>query len=98
MAESVQKLVTGNRLRDGVPVYFAGGGKWSPAVNGALLVDPVAAEDLLAEAQKGEKPLPAVGVELIEAVREGPRIVPVTLREKIRAFGPTVSFGAVPHG
>jgi hypothetical protein len=31
-------------------------------------------------------------------VREGPRIVPVTLREKIRAFGPTVSFGAVPHG
>ena len=68
MAESVQKLVTGNRLRDGVPVYFAGGGKWSPAVSGALLVDPAAAEDLLAEAQK------------------------------IRAFGPTVSFGAVPHG
>jgi hypothetical protein len=98
MAESVQKLVTGNRLRDGVPVYFAGGGKWSPAVSGALLVDSAAAEDLLAEAQKGEQPLPAVGMELIEAMREGSRIVPVTLREKIRAFGPTVSFGAVPHG
>jgi hypothetical protein len=98
MAESVQKLVTGNRLRDGVPVYFAGGGKWSSAVSGALLVDPAAAEGLLAEAQKGEQPLPAVGMELIEAVREGSRIVPVTLREKIRAFGPTVSFGTVPHG
>ena len=93
MAESAQKLTTGNRLRDGVPVYFAGTGKWSPKVNDALLVDADAAEALLDEAQKGEKPLPAVGVELIEAVREGPRIVPVTLREKIRAFGPTV-----PHG
>ncbi|MGO9786484.1 MAG: DUF2849 domain-containing protein [Stellaceae bacterium] len=93
MAENARKLVTGNRLGDGVPVYFAGAGTWSPTVGDALLVDAGAAEDLLAEAQKGGKPLPAVGVELIEAVREGPRIVPVTLREKIRAFGPTV-----PHG
>jgi uncharacterized protein DUF2849 len=97
-ADAARRVVTGNRLRDGVPVYFAGGGKWSPAVSAALLADSGAAEDLLAEAQKGEQPLPAVGVELIEAVREGSRIVPVTLREKIRAFGPTVPFGAVPHG
>ena len=93
MAESAQKLATGNRLRDGVPVYFAGEGKWSPQVNDAVLAEADAADDLLEEAQRGEKPLPAVGVELIEAVREGARIVPVTLREKIRAFGPTV-----PHG
>jgi hypothetical protein len=93
MAESAQKLVTGNRLRDGVPVYFAGAGTWSPAVSDAVLVEPGAAEDLLAEAQRGENPLPAVGAALIEAVREGSRVVPVTLREKIRAFGPTV-----PHG
>jgi hypothetical protein len=93
MTENAQKLATGNRLRDGVPVYFAGKGTWSPKVNDAVLVEADAAEALLEEAQKGEKPLPAVGVELIEAVREGKRIVPVTLREKIRAFGPTV-----PHG
>lgn len=94
MAESVQKLVTGNRLRDGVPVYFAGAGTWSPKVNDAVLVETDAAEDLLAEAQQGEKPLPTVGVELIEAVREGKRVIPVTLREKIRAFGPTTPFGS----
>ncbi len=93
MTVSAQKLATGNRLRDGVPVYFAGKGKWSPQVIDAILVEPEAADALLAEAQRGEKPLQAVGVELIEAVREGARIVPVTLREKIRAFGPTV-----PHG
>jgi hypothetical protein len=94
MAENAQKLVTGNRLWDGVPVYFAGAGKWSPAVNDAILAVAGTAEALLAEAQTGEKPLPAVGVELIEAVREGSRIVPVTLREKIRAFGPTTPFGS----
>jgi len=93
MAESAQKLATGNRLVDGVPVYFASGGKWSPAVDDALLVETGAAETLLAEAQTGANPLPAVGVELIEAIREGSRVIPVTLREKIRAFGPTV-----PHG
>ncbi len=94
MAESAQKLATGNRLRDGVPVYFAGAGTWSPKVNDAVLVEAGAAEDLLEEAQRGEKPLPAVGVELIEAVREGTRVVPVTLREKIRAFGPTTPLGS----
>ena len=103
MPESVQKLVTGNRLRDGVPVYYAGAGTWSPDVNAAALAAPDAADALLAEAQKGAKPLPAVGVELIEAAREGARIVPVTLREKIRATGPTVKHGEsarapVSHG
>ena len=94
MTASAQKLVTGNRLRDGVPVYFAGAGAWSPKVNDAILVEPGAAEDLLEEAQRGEKPLPAVGVELIEAVREGKRVISVTLRENIRAFGPTTPFGS----
>jgi hypothetical protein len=98
MPESVQKLVTGNRLRDGVPVYYAGAGKWSPDVSGAVLAAPEKSDALLAEAQKGAKPLPAVGVELIDAVREGARIVPVTLREKIRASGPTVKHGVVFHG
>jgi hypothetical protein len=94
MADSAQKLVTGNRLRDGVPVYFAGAGKWSPKVDDAMLVEASTADALLAEAQRGEKPMPAVGAELIEAVRQGSRIVPVTLREKIRAFGPTTPFGS----
>ncbi len=93
MTESAQKLATGNRLRDGVPVYFAGEGKWSPQVMTRFWSRRTRPRHLLEEAQRGEKPLPAVGVELIEAVREGARIVPVTLREKIRAFGPTV-----PHG
>ena len=83
------QLVTGNRLRDGVVVYFAGTGQWSPEIEAALLVEDDKAEALLAEAQQGPAPLPAVGVELIEATREAGHICPVSLRERIRAFGPT---------
>jgi uncharacterized protein DUF2849 len=83
------QLVTGNRLRDGAVVYFAGAGQWSPEIDAALLVEDDRAETLLAEAQQGAAPLPAVGIELIEATREAGHIRPVSLRERIRAFGPT---------
>jgi hypothetical protein len=84
-------LVTGNRLTDGAVVYFAGGGSWARDIATAKLVDAEAGTALLAEAQAGKPPLPAVGAELIEAIRDGDRVVPLTLRERIRAFGPTVS-------
>ena len=37
----------------------------------------------------GPVPLPAVGPMLIEVKREGNHLRPVTLRERIRASGPT---------
>jgi hypothetical protein len=83
------QLVTGNRLRDGNVVYFAGAGRWSPAIDEALLVEDDKAEALLAEAQQGPAPLPAVGIVLIEALREAGHINPLSLRERIRAAGPT---------
>jgi hypothetical protein len=83
------QLVTGNRLRDGNVVYFAGAGGWSPAIDEAQLVDDDKAEALLAEAQQGPAPLPAVGIMLIEAIREAGHIRPLSLRERIRASGPT---------
>ncbi len=88
------QLVTGNRLRDGVPVYFAGvvggAGTWSPSIDDALLVADDEAEALLAAAQAGPPPLPAVAPALIEAAAEGGHIRPASLRERIRAYGPTV--------
>jgi sulfite reductase (NADPH) hemoprotein beta-component len=83
------QLVTGNRLRDGVVIYFAGGGRWSPAIDEARLVADETAAALLAEAQAGPVPLPAIGPVLIEAVAEAGHIRPVSLRERIRAAGPT---------
>jgi hypothetical protein len=89
------QLVTGNRLRDGAVVYFVGAGRWSRAIDEALLVADDKADALLAEAQQGPAPLPTVGVVLIEAVKEGGHIHPLSLRERIRASGPTT--GPMAH-
>jgi hypothetical protein len=86
---AVRHLVTANRLRDGVPVYRTGDG-WSKDIADARLVAEAEAEALLAEALAGPKPLPVVAPYLIEAADEGGQVRPVTLRERIRATGPTI--------
>lgn len=91
------QLVTGNRLRDGRVVYFAGAGTWSPAIDEARLVEDEKADALLAEAQKGPLPLPAVAPILIEAIKEAGHIRPLSLRERIRASGPTTGPEADEH-
>jgi hypothetical protein len=85
----VLQIVTGNRLRDGAVIYFAGAGEWTPAIDKALAAEDDHANALLAEAQAGMPPLPAVGSVLIEVTREGDHLRPVSLRERIRATGPT---------
>ena len=85
----VKHLVTANRLRDGVPVYRTGEG-WSPAIDEASLVAEADAESLLTAAQAGPKPLPVVAPYLVAAVAERGRVRPLSLRERIRAFGPTI--------
>ncbi len=89
-SDAARRVVTGNRLRDGVPVYFAGSGRWSPAFAEARHVAAADADALLAEAQAGAPPQPVIAPYLIDAVLRGGRLRPVGLREEIRAFGPTV--------
>ncbi|HUB97334.1 MAG TPA: DUF2849 domain-containing protein [Stellaceae bacterium] len=91
MAQSgVHRLVTANRLRDGAPVYRADDGQWVTSIDAAALVPESEGDRLLEEAQSGPLPLPVVAPYLIEAVREEGKIEPVTLREQIRAAGPTI--------
>jgi hypothetical protein len=90
MAEpAVKHLVTANRLRDGIPVYRTGDG-WSPAIADARLVPESESKALLAAAEDEPKPQTVVTPYLIEAVEEGGTVRPVTLRERIRATGPTI--------
>jgi hypothetical protein len=90
IAAASRRLVTGNRLRDGIPVYFAGRGQWSPVIAEAVHVAADAAEALLATAQAGGPPHPVVAPYLIEAAVVDGWLRPLSLREQIRAFGPTV--------
>ncbi len=86
-AASPYQAITANRLRDGVPIYFAGKGRWSPKI-----ADAVTAPDgdaLLANAISGPLPLEAVGAYVIEVKLADGTVRPVGLKEEIRAFGPT---------
>ena len=86
-AETPHQAVTGNRLRDGVPIYYAGNGAWSAAI-----ADAVTAPDggvLLVEASNGPLPLEAVGPYVIDVTVTEGVVGPIGLKERIRAFGPT---------
>jgi uncharacterized protein DUF2849 len=85
----IRRAVTGNRLRDGKPVYFVGNSHWSEAIGEAMHVPAETAERLLAEAQQGN-PHPVVAPYLIDVTLSADRLRPVGLRERIRAYGPTV--------
>ncbi len=89
---AIRRAVTGNRLRDGRPVYFVGNGQWSEAIEEAVHVPTDAAERVLAEAQQGS-PHPVVAPYLIDVTLSNGRLCPLGLRERIRAFGPTVGAG-----
>ena len=84
-AERRYQVVTANRVRDGLSIYLTEAGEWSTSVADAIcLVDGAPA---LARAETDR--LQAIVPYLIEVVVTDDGVLPVGLREKIRAFGPT---------
>ena len=84
------RIVTANRLRDGLVVYLNGAG-WSERIDDARVAR--AEEDAAALLARAEGPGQAVRVVdpyLIEVTREEAVPRPVSRREAIRALGPTV--------
>lgn len=86
--EEGQKLVlTANRLLDGTIVWRDAAGQWWPAIDKAALLETDAADAALASVDAQAEGI--VGAYKI-AVTPGAPPVPATMRERIRAFGPTV--------
>ena len=84
------RIVTTNRLDDGLVVYLNGAG-WSECIDDARIAgDDAAADRLLARAEGPGQAVRVVDPYLIEVTREGAVPRPVRLREAIRARGPTV--------
>jgi hypothetical protein len=81
--------LTANRLSDGAVVYRTTNGDWTRAIANAAVFD----DDANAAEQHAIQDIAralVVGIELID-VTQGPNgPIPVSLREKIRAFGPTI--------
>ncbi len=87
------RIVTANRLDDGLVVYLNGAG-WSGRIDDARVAsDDAAADGLLVRAGGPGQEIRVIEPYLIEVTREGPGHGlprPVSRREAIRAQGPTV--------
>lgn len=84
------KVLTANRLSDGIAVWYADGG-WAETVGHADIAHDKVAEDRLeaigaAAAANNE----VVDVNIIDVTVINGLVEPVRLREKIRAAGPTI--------
>ena len=84
------KVITANRLLNGDVVWLAENGSWVERITLAKVYDgKEAVAAALAEGLEAEKNQKVVGVYEMDVSVEDGVIVPVRLREKIRATGPT---------
>jgi hypothetical protein len=88
------KIITANRLNDGIVVFLSASG-WETDIGlSAVLNAPDAVEAGLATAANSVANREIVDVNAIDVeIDESNAPVPVRLRERIRAFGPTVQYG-----
>ena len=89
-----ENLVTANRLSDGVVVFLDAEGGWPTDIAKARVIAPADLADALAYAKRASDAQVVVEPYEIEVTVENGVPVPVRLRERIRAAGPTVSYGA----
>ncbi|GBQ20160.1 hypothetical protein AA0472_0056 [Acetobacter estunensis NRIC 0472] len=86
-----QSVITANRLLDGITVWRAADGSWREHIAEAALISNTEVEGLLASLKTQAQSLGLVGVYGVQVTEEpGHGVVPVTVRERIRAFGPSV--------
>jgi hypothetical protein len=84
------QILTANRLSDGAVVYLTAAGTWSNELGGAVIArEEKAAAALLARGQREAEAAVVVGPYLIEVVEEADGLRAASLRERIRAAGPS---------
>jgi hypothetical protein len=82
--------VTANELGNGLVVFLAADGRWSPRLADAAVHEATEqAEAALATAEADAKRNIVLNPYLFEMARLGAAWQPVEMRERIRAFGPT---------
>ena len=85
------QAVTANRLRDGAVVFRTEAGEWSTLlIESQTASNETAAAQLLAAAEVDAKNAIVVGPYLFAVTDKSGELQAVTLRERIRAAGPTV--------
>lgn len=85
------KVLTANRLSDGIAVWLGSDHSWQEIIHNADVArDDASVEKLERTGQAALLKDEVVDVNLIDVEVNGGQIVPVRLRERIRAAGPTI--------
>jgi hypothetical protein len=89
------QVITANRLFDGAVVYLSSEGEWVQRIGAAAVADDEsAAAALLAAGERAAQEQRVVAPYLIEIERSAHGIRPKRYREQLRAFGPSIPYGA----
>ncbi|WP_337270954.1 DUF2849 domain-containing protein [Oryzifoliimicrobium ureilyticus] len=89
----VDKVLTANRLTDGVAVWLNANGEWVTSLQDALIARHAEAVTALEEIGKAAfADNKVVDVNVIEVKETDGVIWPLRLRERIRAQGPTMEY------
>lgn len=93
-----EKVLTANRLSDGIAVWLDASGQWTEKLQDAFVARHVEAESALENT--GKQALAdnlVVDVNIIDVEERNGTLWPLRLRERIRAEGPTMAY-ADGHG
>ena len=94
----VDKVLTANRLTDGIAVWLDASGQWTDRLQDAFVARHAeAVEALEAAGQQAFASNLVVDVNVIEIEEKDGKLHPLRLRERIRAEGPTIAY-AEGHG
>lgn len=89
------KVLTANRLTDGIAVWLDANGQWITSLQDAIVARHAEAEaSLEAIGKRDFAANKVVDVNLIDVDEVAGILKPLRLRERIRAEGPTVEYGA----
>ena len=86
-------VFTANRLRDGRTVWLAAGDRWSEVLGEAEIFEGAAIAPARARAEAWmarQEVVGAVDVPVEKPAKPGDDPFPIKIRERIRAYGPTV--------
>ncbi|MFN3230527.1 MAG: DUF2849 domain-containing protein [Alphaproteobacteria bacterium] len=84
------KVITANRLGDGIIVYFSAASGWQESINDATVASGDEVDALLERAEQGVDANQVVDVYAVEITGAHE---PLSARERIRASGPSIRFG-----
>ena len=89
----MSKIITANTLATGTVVFYGTGGAWVDAIADAVIFDDLpAAEVGLFEAKQDEAKAVVVDAFIVDRSPDGWGETKMTLRDTIRAFGPTIKY------